>query len=150
TARLRRFYAEVAPPDGRLTVQPYLAATVRHREALLAGKTTTAEVAAKEKLNAKYLGELWRARTGKTPNAGRDSVRARRRAAAEKDVPGLAAEVTARQTALWQTAKIGSYERPVGAGYVVNTSRQVPIDPEAVESVALRVSVKAEPGESEV
>src|SRR6185436_4991409 len=63
TARLRRFYAEVASGDGKLSVQPYLAAAVRHRDALLAGKATTAEVAAKEKLNAKYLGELWRALT---------------------------------------------------------------------------------------
>src|SRR5215213_5533159 len=53
TAKLRAFYAPLAPADGRLPVQPYLLATVRHRAALAAGKV--GEVAAAEKLNAKYL-----------------------------------------------------------------------------------------------
>ena len=37
--------------DGRLTLSPYLLATIRHRETLMAGKITLAEVAAKEKVN---------------------------------------------------------------------------------------------------
>src|SRR5204863_256384 len=50
--RLRAFYAPYGP-EGRLPVQSYLAATVRHRDLLATGKI--ADVAAKEKLNAKYL-----------------------------------------------------------------------------------------------
>ena len=56
TARLQQFYARFATGEGRLAVQPYLPATVRHREALRAGKVTIAQVAETEKLNAKYLG----------------------------------------------------------------------------------------------
>jgi len=61
-----------------------LAATLRHREALASGKLE--EVAAKEKLNAKYLGMLWQALNEKTPSQPLDSIRAKWRAAAEKDV----------------------------------------------------------------
>src|SRR5437660_657391 len=56
TARLRAFYAAHATGDGKLPIQPYLLATVRHREALAAGKFE--DVAAKERLNAKYLAVL--------------------------------------------------------------------------------------------
>src|SRR5262245_1839024 len=44
--------------DGRLPLQRYLAATIRHREALTAGKMTPEEAAAKENVNAKYLRVL--------------------------------------------------------------------------------------------
>src|SRR5439155_20571453 len=84
TAALRKFYAALAPADGKLPVQPYLAATVRHREQLAAGKFD--EVAAKEKLNSKYLGVLWQALTDRTPSQPLDSIRARGRTAAQKDV----------------------------------------------------------------
>ena len=40
TAALRQFYSAHVTGDGQLPVQPYLAATVRHRDALLAGKIT--------------------------------------------------------------------------------------------------------------
>src|SRR5579859_5086866 len=59
TARLQKMYATYVAGDGKLVIQPYLAATVRHREDLLAGKVTVAEIAARENLNAKYLGVLW-------------------------------------------------------------------------------------------
>src|ERR1043166_1529005 len=45
TARLRKFYSNLAPADGKLAIQPYLLATIRHRKALAAGKTD--EVAAR-------------------------------------------------------------------------------------------------------
>ena len=65
-AKLRAFYT-ITPSDGRLSVAPYLIATVRHREALTAGKFQ--EIAAKEKLNAKYLGILWQTLTDKIGGA---------------------------------------------------------------------------------
>src|SRR5215212_5179394 len=46
TAALRRFYAALAPADGKLPFEPYLLATVRHRDALAAGKFD--EIAARE------------------------------------------------------------------------------------------------------
>src|SRR5262245_18930973 len=107
TAALRKFYATHAPADGKLPVQSYLLATVRHRAALAAGKFD--EVAEKEKLNAKYLRALFAALTDKAPSQPLDAIRAKWRTATENDVPALAAEVSATQTALWRTVRVGSY-----------------------------------------
>src|SRR5262249_7614514 len=70
---------------GGLPLPPYLMATVRHRDDLASGKITLEAVAAKEKLNAKYLGVLWRALTDERPSFPLDRVRARWRKASEKD-----------------------------------------------------------------
>jgi hypothetical protein len=154
TAALRKFYAIFAPADGKLVVQPYLLSTVRHRDALTAGKF--AETAAREKLNAKYLATLWQALTDKAPSQPLDSIRAKWRTATEKDVPALTAEVVALQTALWRTVRIGSYVQAkwgegAGAGKPIESlTRQVPVDPLASESVPLRLAIKPAPGQSEV
>jgi hypothetical protein len=151
TAALRRFYAQFAPPDGKLLVQPYLLATIRHRDALAAGKL--AEIAEKEKINAKYLATLWAALTAKTPSEPLDSIRARWRAATEKDVPALLADVTAWQNALWRTVRIGSYVQTAwgtSGKPIESLTRQVPLDPLAADSAPLRVAVKPMPGQSEV
>jgi mono/diheme cytochrome c family protein len=152
TAALRKFYAALAPADGKLPVQPYLLATVRHRGALAAGKLD--EVAAKERLNAKYLRALWDALADKTPSHPLDSIRAKWRTAAEKDVPALAADVVAWQAALWRTVRVGSYVQAkwgeTKGGYVESLARQVPVDPPAVEVAGLRLAVKPTPGQSEV
>jgi hypothetical protein len=150
TGRLRRFYAAYAAGDGRLQVQPYLAAAVRHRGALLAGTVTPEAVAAKEKLNAMYFGVLWQTLTDKTPSYPLDAISARWRTATDREVPDLAGEIAGWQAALWKTARIGSYIRPEGKGYAASTSRQVAADPPAAESVPLRVSVKPAPGQTEV
>lgn len=150
TAALRRFYTAFAPGDGRLPVRPYLAAAVRHRDAVISGEVTLAEVAAKEGLNAKYLGVLWRALTDTAPSHPLGAVRAKWRAAAEKDVPALAAAVAAWQAALWKTVHVGNYVQPAGSGYAESLTRQVPVDPPAADSVPLRVAVKPAPGQSEV
>jgi len=121
TAKLRKFYAAYTT-DGRLSFQPYLLATVRHREALTTGRITLIEAAAKEKLNPKYLGALWQTLTDKAPSQPLDSIRARWREASEKDVIALTAEITALQKKAWKFVPIGSYR--YGA-----TVRQVPNDP---------------------
>ena len=154
TTALRKFYATLAPADGKLPVQPYLAATVRNRDALAAGKF--AEVAAKEKVSEKYLRVLWETLTDKTPSQPLDSIRAKWRTATDKDVPALAAEVTAHQNALWRTVRVGSYVQAkwgegAGAGAPIDSlTRQVPVDPSVAESVSLRLAVKPAPGQSEV
>ena len=141
-ARLRAFYAEFTP-DGRLHVEPYLRATVRHREALIAGKTTPADVARAEKLNPKYLGVLWQTLSAETPSAALDGLRARWRKASEKDAGALAAEVAAWQAALWKTVPIGSYRYG-------NTVAQVANDPSASPSQTVRLPVKPTPGQADV
>ena len=75
-ARLREFYRPFTA-DGRLPLQPYLAATVRHRDALLAGRTTPTAVAEREKLNPKYFGILWQALTDSEPSYPLDAFCAR-------------------------------------------------------------------------
>jgi hypothetical protein len=150
TSQLRQFYAAHAPGDGRLTVQPYLAAAVRYRDALLAGKITPADVATQEKLNPKYFGVLWQTLVDKAPSYPLDAIRARWRTATEKDVPALAGEVAAWQTVLWKTVRIGSYIRPEGKGYAGSTTRQVAADPAAADSVPIRVAVKPAPGQADV
>src|SRR5262245_10685820 len=151
TAALRRFYAEHATGDGALPVQPYLLATVRHRPALAAGRFD--EVAAKEKLNARSLRVLWETLTDRKPSEPLDAIRVQWQAAAEKDVPALAAEVAAWQNALWRTVKVGNYVQAswnAASGYTESLTRQVPVGPQAADMVPLRASVKPAPGQSEV
>ncbi|MBI1832164.1 MAG: DUF1592 domain-containing protein, partial [Planctomycetes bacterium] len=153
TAALRKFYAAHAAGDGKLAVQPYLLATVRHKDALGVGKVQ--EVAAMEKLSAKYLGVLWQTLNDKTPSQPLDAIRAKWRIATEKDVAALSADVAAWQAALWTTVKVGNYVReswgdPPGSGYAESLARQASVDPPAKESAPLRVAVKPAPGRSEV
>jgi len=138
--RLKQLYAANGP-DGRLSVAPYILATIRNREALVAGKLD--EVAAKEKLNAKYLGILWKTLTDKSPSHPLDGIRARWKVANEKDAGAIAAEIGAWQTSLWKVVPIGSYRH--GA-----SPRQMPVDPVAGELQTVRFGVKPAPGQSEV
>jgi hypothetical protein len=141
-AGLRQFYAGFTP-DGRLPLRRYVAATVRHREAMLAGKLTLDEVARRENLNRKYLGVLWQTLTNSPPSQPLDSIGERWRRASEKDVDALVADVAAWQDALWQFVPIGSYRYG-------NTVRQVPSDPARVEVQAFNISVKPAPGQSDL
>lgn len=142
-ARLREFFAQFTGPDGRLPLQPYLLATVRHRQALKAGTLTPTEVATREKLNAKYLGILWQTLTEGTPSYPLDAIRSRWATATEKDVPALVAEVTAWQTTLWRFVPVGSYRYG-------NTVRQLPNTPTAVAVQPVRLPVKPPAGQSDV
>lgn len=154
TAKLREFYATFAPGDGKLPVLPYMAATLKHRDALASGKFD--EVASKERLNAKYLTALWATLASKTPSHPLDTIRAKWRTATDMDAPRLAADVNAWQNALWRTVRIGSYVQAkwgegAGAGKPIESlTRQVPIDPPAAESAALRFPMKPAPGQSAV
>ncbi len=53
-AQIHQFY-EHYTSDGRLPLRPYLLASIRYRDDLAAKRITPAAVAAREKLNAKYL-----------------------------------------------------------------------------------------------
>lgn len=149
TARLQRFYANVANGEGKLPIQAYLTATVRHRDALMSGKAGIDEIADKEQLSPKYLGELWKTLSNKTSSYPLDDIRARWRQAGEKDVPSLVAEITAWQNAVWKAVPVGSYKYSVGNGYAESTSRQMPNHP-VLESQTIRLAFKPEPGQTEV
>jgi hypothetical protein len=140
-AKLRQFYAQYSG-DGNLPLQPYLTATLRHREELLARKTSIGAVAEREKLNAKYLGILWEALTSPTTLLPMEQVQARWKAATEKDVGKVLDVVKAWQAELWKVVKVGSYING-------NNSRQAPNDALATKT-RLSANVKPEPGQDEV
>jgi len=92
---------------GRLPLEPYFAATLAEREALLSGATTIDAVARQRGLNAKYLGNLWESLASKQPSLLLDGLRARWRASKPDAAPALAAEVAAWQKGLWRFAPVG-------------------------------------------
>lgn len=153
TARLRAFYAACpeagAKSDGKLAFNSYLVALVRQKDALIAGQTTLDRVATEEKLNAKYLRILWQALTDTTPSYPLDAIRARWRKAAPDNALPLIKEVTAWQTALWQTVRVGSYVHAVGKGFGESVTRQVTINPTPAETQALRTADSLTPGQNE-
>jgi hypothetical protein len=141
-ARLREFFAPFTP-DGRLPLRPYLLEAVRHRDELLAGRTTPETVAAGARLSPKYFQMLWQALNEKTPSFPLDQLRGRWRMASENDVNALVAEIVAWQTPLWRYVPIGSYRDH-------QLVRQLPNEPPVVVTQTLRVSAKPTPGQSEV
>lgn len=142
-SQLRAFYAPFANPDGRPDVPRHLATTLRHRDALLAGKITLAEVATIEKLNENYLTALWQTLTDKTPSYPLDEIRAKWRAGSEKDWPAIAAEITAWQSALWKIVPVGGYSQG-------QETRQRPNDPPAATAQQVRLVVKPTPGQNDI
>jgi hypothetical protein len=138
-ARIRQFYAAYTA-DGRIPLQTYVTATVRHRAALDVGDMTLKDVAAKEKLDVKYLAVLWQALTAKASSYPLSSIRARWRQASEKEVPALVTEIAAWQAVLWKFVPVGSYRYG-------NTVRQLANDPAAAGTQELRVALKPSPGQ---
>ena len=141
-ALLKQLYG-ATPTDGRKSMAAYLLATVRHREAILNGKTTVAEVAVQETLNAKYLGILWQTLTDSNPSHPLDGIRSNWKRAEANDVGTLATEIAAWQAALWNVVPIGSYRHG-------DSARQTVHDPVATEVQTVRFGIKPEPGQSEV
>jgi hypothetical protein len=141
-AALRAFYGRFSP-NGTLPLRPYLAAAVRHRDDIVAGKTTPEAAAAREKLNAKYFRALWDALTGAEPSLPLERVREKFRRAKPDDAGPVVAEAEAWQAALWRFVQIGSYRYH-------QTVRQLASDPTAAPAKALRVPVKPAPGQDEV
>lgn len=150
TARLRAFYASCASPDGHLDFTPYLAATVRHRADLLSGRVHVETVAAQEKLNAKYLGTLWKALATPTDTLPLREIQTRWRSATPDDLTALITAVTAWQGTLWETVRIGSYVHPVGTGFAESRTRQIPGDRFPAAMQTIRVALKPTPGQSDV
>jgi len=124
--------------DGKLVVKPYVAALVKHRD-----QPDLDAIAAREKLNAKYLGILRQALGGSEPSFPLDRIRARFRQAGPGDVDGLVADITAWQESLWRVNKIGSY----GGGKL---TRQEAATPAFVDRQTLRIQPKPVPGKSDV
>lgn len=143
-ARLRAFYRQfTTASDGALPLQPYLAALVKHRDALRSSKVSINAVATAEKLNAKYLSILWNALTvsDKGSSFPLHSVRESFSIAQPQDVGRLAGEINGWHASMWNFVRIGSYSRP---------SRQEPKAPAVVQRQNLRFKVAAPPGQNDV
>jgi hypothetical protein len=150
-ASLRAFYANLLPGEGQLAIQPYVLATLRHRSLLSEGKF--ADVAAKEKLNAKYLAILFTALNDKTPSQPLDQIRAKWKSSTEKEATSISAEIAQHQAALWKTVKVGNYVQAswnAANGYVESLARQVAVDPVVEAVVPLRAVIKPHANQSEV
>ncbi len=95
---------------GRLPVERYLRATFDVRAQVDHGsnnRAAVAAVAAKNGLNAKYLGILWETLTDREPSFLLDVIRAHWRAARPDESPRIAAEVRQWQQALWRFSSVG-------------------------------------------
>ena len=119
-AKLRAFYAAYTNPFGQPPLTQYLAATLKHRDALRAGTTTVAQVAVAEKLHAKYLGIVWATLTGTDAGEPLTAIRTAWAKAGDKDAPALAATVAGWQAKLEKPAAVGSYRSP---------TQRVPVEP---------------------
>lgn len=111
-ASIQKAYQELSPDfaTGNLDYAPYLKATIAYRDRLLSHQMTLDTVAAQEKLNAKYLGILWRTLSDPKPSPPiLDELRARWSIAGVNDVPAIAGEIHAWQEKLWTVGKVGSY-----------------------------------------
>ncbi len=115
--------------DGALPLRPYVQALLRRR----AGKDVDPA------LNPKYLKLLTEADVTKLPG----SFVALWKAATEKDLDALLAEIAALQKTLWSIHKIGSY----GGGHLTRAEAVVP---PVVPSQVLRLQPKPAPGQDEV
>lgn len=92
---------------GRLPLEKYLEATLAERETLIRGSRTIADVARDRKLNAKYLGILWRSLTSSEPSLLLDEVRAQWRTARPDQAAALVARIAVWQKELWRFRTVG-------------------------------------------
>lgn len=125
---IRKIYGQYADKDGHLPLEPYLAATIEHREDLTAGTRSFAQIAAQHKLSPKYLELLWKTLTAATPSPVLDSWRAKWRVAKPADAAALAAEIKPWQQALTRFNTVGLFFYTL-EGPTVKKSWQEPIDP---------------------
>lgn len=92
---------------GRLPLERYFAATIIERPSLTSGTKSLEAVAHERRLNAKYLGILWRSLSDPKPSLLLAGLQARWRTAKPDDVPALVAEVAAWQKGLWKFSSVG-------------------------------------------
>ncbi|MFT3880976.1 MAG: DUF1592 domain-containing protein [Gemmatales bacterium] len=150
TKRLQQFYVETAPAEGKLPLLPYVSATVRHRDDIRSGKKKLIDIANSEKLNPGYLTTLWNTLNDNAPSLVLDDIRARWQKAGVNEIPALVASIDQWQKSLWKTNFVGNYIQAVGTGWAECHTRQLPVDPKAVESLPVRFSLKPVPGQNEV
>ena len=121
-ARLRAFYHRYTP-NGDLPLRPYIAAALKHRDALKKGVLTPEGVAMREGINAKYFSISWHT-IARPIGEPLSAVSKRVLTADPKDVEKVVAEIAAQQKSAWKVVPVGSYRDNAA-------SRQVPDDSHA-------------------
>ena len=119
--RLRAFYHRFTP-DGGLLVKPYIAAIIKHKDAIKKGTSTPAKVADLEKLNSKYLNILWNAINNSRGEPLR-GVAKRVLTSTEKEIDAVVAEIANHQKALWKVVPVGSYRDNASSRQVADDSK---------------------------
>ncbi len=140
--KLRAFYAQYTA-DGTVPLGPYVAATIWYRDRLVSGAVKIDEVAAKEKLNARYLGALWGVFTVRGQSLVLDSIQKRWQASGEKESDALAKDLESMRAKLWNVVPIGSYRDG-------NLSRQAANNSIVAETQTVRLAYKPAAGVGDV
>jgi hypothetical protein len=97
--------------DGKIKLDSYLEAVLRHRESLIKNPGNALVVARKEKLNAKYLRHFAKLLTDETPTQLLRQVRDALRTANPSDGARLAGDIRRWQEKLWKFEKVGQVGR---------------------------------------
>jgi hypothetical protein len=92
---------------GRLPVERYVAALVKHRDDLRAGSAKLSDVARSAELNEKYLTTLWAALNDRKPAPLLDAVRREFDRAAPDDPATVVRAIESWQRSLWRFASVG-------------------------------------------
>jgi len=92
---------------GRLPVERYVAALVKHRDALRARTTNLVAVARSAELNEKYLTTLWTALEDRRPSPILDGIRQAFDRAKPEDPAEVVRAIESWQRSLWRFASVG-------------------------------------------
>lgn len=109
---MHRFYNRYVDSDGRIPVERYLAATIRHRAAIEQHTKSFAEIARQENISAKYLEIFWNMLSDRRPSLVLDGIRRRWRAASVAGAPAIAADIVGWEKLAWTIDDVaaGIYE----------------------------------------
>ena len=132
-AQIEGFYGRFAPGNslGRVPLEPYVAATLRHRNALSEGTISFDDVAAAGKINARYLETVWTALNRTDPSLPLDPIRARWREAGPDEAEPIAREIDTWRERLWKLSE-RLYFESTDHGYRIG-NWQLPVDPLVAE-----------------
>lgn len=113
-AAIRAFHARFANPAGELVVEPYIAATLRHRERLRADDKAIDDIAKAEKLNRRYLATLWKALNGPPSSWLLDDLKTTWRQAGPDGSKAITAFIDGWRNSVWKLCATGDM---VGVGH---------------------------------
>ncbi len=145
TARLRAFYGRFADAEGKVDLNPYVRYLIANREFIQQGGSGRRQLPAG--VNLAYLSTLATALTEPGAAYPLSDLQRAYQHAQPGDQANLVAAIEAWKSALWQSVRVGSYMHPVGKGYAVSDSRQLPSVPATAATRTVRVRLTPRPGQ---